>query len=190
MSITEEEIKHFFSLPNPSNGLPTFNVQRVKKIRNFAFVHYFTADEAQEAFLHFQSILNIGREMTLSSIIWLFPFTDADLSNTMLNEADQELEIKWAKNRPSSPLSTSPSSKSPKTSESTFVNSHSESSEMTSEPNECFLFSKLGFSKPDPTVLSLPLMDPYYLPDCNDDRFDTFSNLDPFMYSCAKIIST
>ncbi|KAJ6225341.1 hypothetical protein RDWZM_003886 [Blomia tropicalis] len=43
-----------------------------------------------------------------------------DLSKTMLNEPDQELEIKWAKNRPISPASqlgsTSPSAKSPKTS--------------------------------------------------------------------------
>ena len=70
-----------------------------------------------------------------------------NLSATLLNEADQELEIKWAKNRPSSPLSTSPSPNSPsehKHMESMFFNhSLSESSEIASEQNAFNLFGKL-----------------------------------------------
>ena len=41
---TEEMIKSVFSLKNPK-----LNVQKVKKIKNYAFIHYFTREEAEIA---------------------------------------------------------------------------------------------------------------------------------------------
>ncbi|KAH9420972.1 MCM DNA helicase complex subunit mcm6 [Dermatophagoides pteronyssinus] len=84
LDVTEKELKEFFSLIH--DGQTLLNVNRVKKIRNFAFIHYESHKDAQMAHDYFQKI---------------------DLGQTILNDIDQELEIKWAKNKSIHSLSVS-----------------------------------------------------------------------------------
>ncbi|XP_054161841.1 RNA-binding protein 47-like [Oppia nitens] len=69
---SEDMIKNVFSL----KGSQKVNVQKVKKIKNYAFVHYFTREDA---------------EMSLKSL------TQSDLRATGLTDEGQQLEITWAK---------------------------------------------------------------------------------------------
>ncbi|XP_046914698.2 RNA-binding protein 47 isoform X1 [Dermatophagoides farinae] len=85
--ITEENLKKFFSFIN--NGQTLLNINRVKKIRNFAFIHYENPKDAQMAYSYFHRI-------------------EINLGQTMINEIDQELEIKWAKNKSIHSSSVSP----------------------------------------------------------------------------------
>ena len=75
-------------------------------------------------------------------MIKIFISIDTDLSQTFLNEVDQELEIKWAKNRPTSPLSTLQSFKSTKEKDPMLINCHFKNSEITSQQKSFNLFGK------------------------------------------------
>ncbi|CAG2178769.1 unnamed protein product, partial [Oppiella nova] len=69
---TEDMIKNIFALKSP----PKINVQKVKKLKNYAFVHYFNREDAELAL------------QTLSK---------SDLRSTGLTDEGQHLEITWAK---------------------------------------------------------------------------------------------
>ncbi|CAG2184256.1 unnamed protein product, partial [Oppiella nova] len=70
--VTEALIREFFSLRNVYN----LNVQRVKRIKNYAFIHFETRFDAQLAFNYISHM---------------------DLCETPLGERGQAIELMWAK---------------------------------------------------------------------------------------------
>ncbi|KAG8195858.1 hypothetical protein JTE90_008550 [Oedothorax gibbosus] len=77
LHVGEWELKKIFSL----NG--KFVVQKVRKIKNFAFVHFFTREEAENALQHFNEFILDG---SVLEVMWAKPriqkITPSDITET------------------------------------------------------------------------------------------------------------
>jgi len=90
---TEDLIKEKFSL------LGTYNihVQRVKRQKNYAFVHFYKREDAEQVLKVMSSKSSNQLRIDHLFIIKLFRILEMDLRKTGLTESGQYLEVTWAK---------------------------------------------------------------------------------------------